>query len=191
MALQVYGDISRDGGHAHETIAISRIGASRIHLSLGHQFDAARHAWNAHKHSILSSQTLLALESGSLFIEICLPHIDEKAERMRVQIEQTQPRDAGQELPQLSVPMKDIHDVFNWCISNVQQPISGEHRPDLQALVRIALHLDKLDSIEFILAHPDQADDIQLAALCMTVVQQPERVQTWNQRLSTLSSLMD
>ena len=40
-------------------------------------------------------------------------------------------------------------------------------------------------------AHPAQADDIQLAALCMTVVQQPERVQTWNQRLSTLSSLMD
>ena len=48
MALQVYGDVSRKAGHAHETIAISRLGASRIRHALGLDFDAGRHAWNAH-----------------------------------------------------------------------------------------------------------------------------------------------
>ena len=52
MALNVYSEITRDGEHAHETIAISRIGASRIRASMGHMFDAARHAWNAHAHAI-------------------------------------------------------------------------------------------------------------------------------------------
>ena len=67
MALQVYGDISRTAGHAHETIAISRLGASRIRHGLGHLFDAGRHAWNAHKHAIMAVQHQMAIEAGSMF----------------------------------------------------------------------------------------------------------------------------
>ena len=70
MALTVYSDISRNAGHADETIAISRIGASRIRASLGHTFDAARHAWNAHGHAIKAFQTNMAIEAGTLFIEL-------------------------------------------------------------------------------------------------------------------------
>ena len=61
MALNVYSEITRDGEHAHETIAISRIGASRIRASMGHMFDAARHAWNAHAHAIKAYQTNICL----------------------------------------------------------------------------------------------------------------------------------
>ena len=68
MALQVYGDISRHENHAHETIAISRIGASRIHARYGRMFDAARNAWNGHAHAILANQVTMAMkqEASSL-----------------------------------------------------------------------------------------------------------------------------
>ena len=68
MALHVYSEITRDGDHADETIAISRLGASRIRASLGHMFDAARHAWNAHAHAIKAFQTNMAIEAGTLFL---------------------------------------------------------------------------------------------------------------------------
>ncbi|GIR34159.1 MAG: hypothetical protein CM15mP47_3850 [Methanobacteriota archaeon] len=67
MALHVYSEITRDGDHADETIAISRLGASRIRASLGHMFDAARHAWNAHAHAIKAFQTNMAIEARNTF----------------------------------------------------------------------------------------------------------------------------
>ena len=42
MALTVYSEIPRNGSHADETIALSRLGASRICAALGHDFDAAK-----------------------------------------------------------------------------------------------------------------------------------------------------
>ena len=70
MALHVHGEISRNAGHANETIAISRIQAARIHLAFGHMFDAARCAFNAHAHAIIANQIELAVESGAIFVEI-------------------------------------------------------------------------------------------------------------------------
>ena len=92
MALHVYSEITRDGDHAHETIAISRIGASRIRASLGHMFDAARHAWNAHEHAIKAYQTNMAIEAGTLFLELSLAHINHEAERMMKQVKNAKPR---------------------------------------------------------------------------------------------------
>ena len=189
MALQVYGDISRHGGHAHETIAISRLGASRIHYELGHDFDAARHAWNAHYHSILSNQILMAIEAGTLFIEISLHHRDEDAEPMSIQVEKSTPRDLKDELPQLRVQQDDIKEVYSWCLEHIERNISGEHRPDLQALLRISLHLDELDSMSFLLLHPEHVEDTFLASLCMSIVSSAEDVAKWNARLTQLSRI--
>ena len=55
MALTVYSEIPRNGNHANETIALSRLGASRICASIGHSFDSVRHAWNAHAHALLGT----------------------------------------------------------------------------------------------------------------------------------------
>ena len=189
MALQVYGDISRYGGHAHETIAISRLGASRIHYGLGHLFDAARHAWNAHCHSIIAHQTLMAIEAGTLFIEISLAHQNENAQKMNIQSDQSVPRDLKSSLPELSVHPSDIQEVFIWCVQHVDRVLSGVHRPDLQALVRIALHLDEIDSIQFLLGHPNNVEDPILAALCLTVATDSDLVSKWNNRLSKLSQV--
>jgi hypothetical protein len=189
MALQVYGDISRHGGHAHETIAISRLGASRIHYELGHDFDAARHAWNAHYHSILANQLLMAIEAGTLFIEISLHHQDSEAVPMQIQVEESTPRDLKGDLPQLRVQPDDLKKVYSWCLEHIERNISGLHRPDLQALLRISLHLDELDSMSFLLHHPENVEDAFLASLCMSIVSDAEDVAKWNARLSVLSQL--
>lgn len=189
MALQVYGDISRHGGHAHETIAISRIGASRIHYELGHDFDAARHAWNAHYHSMISNQILMAIEAGTLFIEISLHHQDVDAVPMQIQVEESAPRDLKDELPQLRVQPDDLKKVYSWCLEHIDRNVSGTHRPDLQALVRISLHLDELDSMSFLLHHPENVEDTFLASLCMSIVSSAEDVTKWNARLTQLSHI--
>lgn len=189
MALQVYGDISRHGGHADETIAISRLGASRIHYELGHDFDAARHAWNAHYHSILANQILMAIEAGTLFIEISLQHQDTEAPPMQIQVEESTPRDLKGDLPQLCVQPDDLKKVYSWCLEHIERNTSGLHRPDLQALLRISLHLDEIDSMSFLLHHPENVEDAFLASLCMSTVTNAEDVAKWNARLSVLSQI--
>ena len=81
MALHVHGDISRKAGHAHETIAISRIQAARIHMAFGQLFDAARCAFNSHAHAIISEQIQLAIEARAIFVEISSSHIDDSADK--------------------------------------------------------------------------------------------------------------
>nr|MCS5526207.1 hypothetical protein [Candidatus Poseidoniaceae archaeon] len=81
MALQVHGEISRHAGHAHETVAISRLQAARIYLGFGHMYDAARNAFNAHAHSMIAKQVELAVESGAIFVEVSSNFIDDEADR--------------------------------------------------------------------------------------------------------------
>jgi len=79
---------------------------------MGHDFDAARHAWNAHGHAIKANQIGMAIEGGALFLDFASPHVDESAEKMHVQIEQSQPRQAGEEARVLKVHPSDINRVF-------------------------------------------------------------------------------
>ena len=123
MALTVYSDIPRNGNHADETIALSRLGASRICASMGHEFDAARHAWNAHGHAIKASQIGMAIEGGALFLDFSSLHVDESAERMHIQVEQSRPRQAGEEARALKVHPDDIDSVFEWCCANCPMTI--------------------------------------------------------------------
>ena len=121
MALQVYGDISRKAGHAHETIAISRLGASRIRQALGHAFDAGRHAWNAHKHAIMASQKQKAIEAGSQFLDLAIGHQEGDANPMHVQVENAKPLNLEDEPPVLEVHPDDIHGVFEWCYEHLSR----------------------------------------------------------------------
>ena len=159
MALNVYAEISRDGEHAEETIAIYRLGASRIRASIGHMFDAARHAWNAHAHAIKAHQINMAIEAGTLFIELSLDNITVDAERMLNQVKMAKPRSGTEKEPELNVNLQDIEDVFMWCFSNLPKSNSGDQRPDLRAMVSIALKIGKLDLFEELLSDPDAIED--------------------------------
>ena len=191
MALQVYGDISRTGGHAHETVAISRLGASRIRYGIGHMFDAGRHAWNAHKHAILAHQHQMAIEGGSLFIELALDHIDDSAQPMSVQVENAKPVDVDEERPALAVQMSDVTGIFDWCIEHMEQGFSGPERPDVRAMLLIAHKINRMEVFSDLMASPDEVQDPMLAAVaqaCCDDTDEASRM-AWASRLSALTLL--
>ena len=189
MALTVYSEISRTGDHADETIAISRIGASRIRASLGHIFDAARHAWNAHAHAIKAFQTNMAIEAGTLFIELSLDCIDVNAERMKVQIKAAKPRSATDDEPKYDSNIQDIEDVFMWCFSQLPKSNSGDQRPDLRAMVSIASKINKLELFNELLSNPDNVEDSMLVAIIQACIKDEEMQKKWNKRLTVLTML--
>jgi hypothetical protein len=189
MALTTYAEIPRDGGHAHETIAISRLGASRIRAGLGHMFDAARHAWNAHTHAILAHQTNMAVEAGALFLDFSSDCIDEHAERMNVQVQEAKPRSAEDEEPVLMVHPEDINGVFDWCCSQLPESTSGEDRPDLRAMLTLSQRLGRMETFQSLLNNPDEIEDSMLAAVAQTCVEDEELKAAWGVRLATLTML--
>lgn len=186
MALQVYGDISRKENHAHETIAISRIGATRIHARYGHMFDAARNAWNGHAHAILAQQPAMAIEAGSLFLDLTIDHQDEQAIRFQNQVDEAKPRDASEETPTLSVHPDDVHGVFTWCMDNLDKTPRGEDRPDLRAMVMMANRLDKFDQMDWLIGQSELVQDSMLVAVVLGSNIDEELHMEWTKRLQEL-----
>lgn len=187
MALTVYSEIPRNGNHAHETIALSRLGASRICASIGHNFDAVRHAWNAHAHALLANQVGMAIEGGALFLDFSSEAIDDSAERMQIQIENAKPRDAGEEAHELKVHSEDINDVFEWCFSHLPESHAGDDRPDLRAMVSLAHRFDKMKHFDSLLNDPDGIEDPILVAIVQNCIDDAELKSLWNVRLATLT----
>ena len=187
MALQVYGDISRKAGHAHETIAISRLGASRIRHALGHLFDAGRHAWNAHKHAMLAAQTQMAIEAGSLFLDLAIGHQKEDAEPMHVQVENARPLNLEEEPPVLEVHPDDVRGVFEWSCEHLPPGWGGPERPDVRAMLTLAHRLDRMDRFASMMSQPELVEDPMLAAVAQACASTSEETEAWGQRLSELS----
>ena len=189
MALQVYGDISRKAGHAHETVAISRLGASRIRHAIGHDFDAGRHAWNAHKHAIMAGQSQMAIEAGSLFLDLSYEHQDENAKLMHVQVEEAQPVGVNEERPSLSVHPDDIAGVFAWCVENLEPGYSGPDRPAVRAMLTLAHRMKRMEVFADLMSSPDLVDDPMLAAVAQACAPDDTTTAMWGKRLATLTVL--
>lgn len=189
MALQVYGDISRTAGHAHETIAISRLGASRIHHALGNLFDAGRHAWNAHKHAMLAAQVQMAIEAGCLFLDMACGVQSSAAEAMHLQVEQAKPFDLQEGKPEFSVHPDDVNGVFEWCMDHLEPGYGGPERPAVRAMLALAHRMEKTERFAALLNHPEQVDDPMLAAVAQACSTTPEQTEAWSARLAELTML--
>ena len=189
MALQVYGDISRKAGHAHETIAISRLGASRIRHALGHHFDAGRHAWNAHKHAMMASQIQMAIEAGSLFLDLAIEFQSNDAQPMHLQVEEAKPLDLEDEPPVLAVHPSDIQGVFDWCVEHLESGWGGPERPALRAMLTLAHRLEQMEPFEDLMNQPEAVDDPMLAAVAQACSDSSEKTEAWGQRLAELTML--
>ena len=189
MALTVYSEIPRNGNHADETIALSRLGASRICAAIGHNFDSVRHAWNAHAHALLASQVGMAIEGGALFLDFSSEAIDDSAERMKIQVENARPRDAGEEAREVKVHPDDISEVFEWCFSHLPENHAGSDRPDLRAMVSLAHRFDKISHFDSLLKNPDGVEDPILVAIVQNCIEDVELKSRWNVRLSTLTMI--
>ncbi len=190
MALHVHGEISRNSGHANETIAISRIQAARIHLAFGHMFDAARCAFNAHAHAIIAKQIDLAVESGAIFVEISSGFVSDDAGKFADQVAESKPLSAGESAPILQVHPEDIFGVLEWCIENTQEGYSGEERPDLRALVMLAKRLERTELFADLLSSPNEVEDALLAALCASI-SEGDSATSWTERVSEIMTLKD
>jgi len=186
MALQVYGDISRQENHAHETIAISRIGASRIHARYERMFDAARNAWNGHAHAILANQVTMAIEAGSLFLDLSIGEQDLEAVRFQEQVDGSKPRDVGEKAPELKVHPDDISGVFDWCMKHLNKDPMGHDRPDLRAMIMMAHRLDRLNEFEWLIEEPNRVDDSMLVAVVLGCSLEEEQKVAWNERMKSL-----
>ena len=186
MALQVYGDISRKENHAHETIAISRIGASRIHARYGKMFDAARNAWNGHAHAILANQVTMAIEAGSLFLDLSIDEQDEEAVRFQQQVDESKPRDVGDATPELNVHPADVSGVFDWCMKHLNKDHSGQDRPDLRAMVMMAHRLDRMNEFEWLIEEPQRVEDSMLVAVVLGCALNDEQHLAWTERMQSL-----
>ena len=190
MALHVHGEISRNAGHAHETIAISRIQAARIHLMFGHMYDAARCAFNAHAHAMIAKQVELAVESGAIFVEISAGFIDDSADNFADQIVDSKPPTIEESTPTLQVNSDDINGVLEWCIENTQEGYSGQERPDLRALMLLTKKLERTELFSELLSSPDEVEDAMLAALCASV-SLGEQASLWTQRVTDIMTLKE
>lgn len=186
MALQVYGDISRQENHAHETIAISRIGASRIHARYGRMFDAARNAWNGHAHAILANQVTMAIEAGSLFLDLSIAEQDEDAVRFQQQVDDSKPRDVGDQAPELKVHPEDVRGVFNWCTEHLNKELGGHDRPDLRAMIMMAHRLDRLNEYDWLISQPTQVEDSMLVAVVLGCSLDDAQHLAWTERMQSL-----
>jgi hypothetical protein len=106
---------------------------------------------------------------------------------MMEQVKNAKPRKVEDPEPQLLVNSKDVNGVFTWCLQNLPKTNSGEHRPDLRAMVSIAKNLDKLDSFSSLFAEPDEVEDATLAAMIQVCTDDEEHVKKWGERLSVLT----
>ena len=190
MALHVHGEISRNAGHAHETIAISRVQASRIHLAFGQFFDAARCAFNSHAHAIIANQVDLAIEAGAIFVEISSAYIDENAEKFADQIITAKPLSAGEEQVVLQVHPDDLTGVLSWCVENVGTDYSGSERPDLRTLLLLSQKLGQTEKFSSLLSNPEVVEDALLAAICASIFEGNEK-QRWTNRVTEIMTLKD
>ena len=189
MALTVYSEIPRNGDHADETVALSRLGASRISAALGHHFDSVRHAWNAHAFALKAKQIGMAIEGGALFLDFASDSQDDAADRMHIQVSNSKPRDAGEELRELKVHPEDISDVFSWCCSHLPENNAGNDRPDLRAMISLAHRLNKMEHFDALIQNPDGIEDPMLVAVVQNCIEDSELKKLWNVRLATLTML--
>ena len=190
MAIHVHGEISRNAGHAHETIAISRIQAARIHLMFGHMYDAARCAFNAHAHAMIAKQVELAVESGAIFVEISAGFIDDEADKFADQIIDAKPPTIEESTPTLQVHPDDINGVLEWCIEHTHEGYSGQERPDLRALMLLTKKLERTELFSELLSSPNEVEDAMLAALCASV-SVGDQASLWTQRVTDIMTLKD
>ena len=84
-----------------------------------------RNAWNGHAHAILANQVTMAIEAGSLFLDLSIAEQDETAVRFQQQVDDSKPRDVGDQLPDLKVHNQDVEGVFNWCTEHLNRELGG------------------------------------------------------------------
>lgn len=188
MALQVYGDIPREGEHAPETVAFSRLGASRILANHGDVPAAIRHAWVAFQLSMQQNMTDIMMQSGSTFLMLASDSMYDKAPSLADQIRDAKPRDAGDTVEEPKVLPSEVSEVFETCVNAWDGEVSGEDRGDLLGLLFAGHMLGRVAEIDMIMSKPNEVEDMMLVAAVMQVIDS-DKIEPWQEKLNQLATL--
>tara|TARA_B000000475_G_scaffold272113_1_gene271950 strand:- start:2308 stop:3138 length:831 start_codon:yes stop_codon:yes gene_type:complete len=134
MSLVVHADISKEYGHPEDIIALSRLEAARIYVTLNDLDPAMRHLWSARKFFTNTNMTSESLVCSLEWLDLALEEISEKAPDMESRLENAAPRESAGTTWIPSNP-KDIVEIVEELIPILTQNLSGDNRNDLGLII--------------------------------------------------------
>ena len=134
MSLVVHADISKEYGHPEDIIALSRLEAARIYVTLNDLDPAMRHLWSARKFFTNTNMTSESLVCSLEWLDLALEEISEKAPDMESRLENAAPRESAGTTWIPSNP-KDIVEIVEELIPTLTQNLSGDNRNDLGLII--------------------------------------------------------
>ena len=134
MSLVVHADISKEYGHPEDIIALSRLEAARIYVTLNDLDPAMRHLWSARKFFTNTNMTSESLVCSLEWLDLALEKISEKAPDMESRLENAAPRESAGTTWIPSNP-KDIVEIVEELIPILTQNLSGDNRNDLGLII--------------------------------------------------------
>ncbi len=160
MALAMHSEISRHGPHLVETVALSRLAASRLQMHLQDHESALRHSWVALHGLSEAGLPGLAVEAALIWLNLALADVNEKAPMMQTRVEESSPRKVGQEFVLNSHP-EDVAFAYDAIADSWDGGVSGSDRPDLQLMLEASRVLGR-EEFEAQLMQTEDITDTQL-----------------------------
>ena len=134
MSLVVHADISKEYGHPEDIIALSRLEAARIYVTLNDLDPAMRHLWSARKFFTNTNMTSESLVCSLEWLDLALEEVSESAPDMESRLENAAPRESAGTTWIPSNP-KDIVEIVEELIPILTQNLSGDNRNDLGLII--------------------------------------------------------
>ena len=172
MALAMHSEISRQGPHLVETVALSRLAASRLQMHLQDYESSFRHSWVAMHGMLEAGLHELAIEAALIWMNLALTDVDVGAPRMQTRVMESSPREVGQEFTLNSHP-EDVEFAYDLLENSWDGDVMGEHRPDLQLMLDASRALGR-DELETHLRETDDITDDELQKMLTNPIDQPD-----------------
>lgn len=164
MALAILSDINREGPHKEPIIATSRLQISCILFELGDYVSSQRHAWVAFQACSNNEMLESAHQSALIWMDLSLSNIDDSAPRMSQVVDESTPRELGENAPCRANP-GDLKEVVGWCTNNWNLGFEGESRPDIAVLLEAERELGLEEFSTMIVESGELTDPTVLAML--------------------------
>ncbi|PXF24088.1 MAG: hypothetical protein CXX72_00230 [Methanobacteriota archaeon] len=171
MGLAMHSEISRHGPHLEETVALSRLAASRLQMHLRDHESALRHSWVAVHGLSDAGLSGLAVEAALIWLNLALTEVDGDAPRMQTRVEESFPRKVGQQFVLNSHP-EDVAFAYDVVLDSWDGAGAGTDRVDLKLMLQASRVLGMVDFEERLRLAVDISDE-ELLQMLESPVDQP------------------
>jgi hypothetical protein len=114
MALAMHAEISRNGPHHVEIIAISRRNAAELLVAKNHIHSALRNLWISHHGFRQTDMIEAAIESGMHWIDLGVNNVTTQAQCMDDAVHNAAPRSVGEAMPEPAIHPGDLKIMVEW-----------------------------------------------------------------------------